>query len=193
MTLENLFNSDLFTWAILPLMIFFARLIDVSLGTIRIIFISRGFKYIAPLIAFIEINIWLLAIAQIMLHLDNPACSIAYAAGFAMGNLVGMLIEEKISIGSVIVRIIVKHDSDKIYNYLKSEKYGVTVVDAKGIEGDVKLIFAVIRRGDLKKILNHIKTIHPHAFYTIEDTRTVQDAVLPVTRKGLFRFYRKAK
>jgi uncharacterized protein YebE (UPF0316 family) len=193
MNLENLFNSDIFKWAILPLMIFFARLIDVSLGTIRIIFISRGFKYIAPLIAFIEINIWLLAIAQIMQNLDNPACSIAYAGGFAMGNLVGMLLEEKISIGSVIVRIIVKHDSDKIYSYLKSEKYGVTMVDAKGIEGDVKLIFAVIRRGDLKKILNHIKTIHPHAFYTIEDTRTVQDAVLPVTRKGLFRFYRKAK
>ncbi len=193
MTLENLFNSDLFTWAILPLMIFFARLIDVSLGTIRIIFISRGFKYIAPLIAFIEINIWLLAIAQIMLNLDNPVCSIAYAGGFAMGNFAGMLIEEKISIGSVIVRIIVKHDSDKIFSYLKSEKYGVTIVDAKGIEGEVKLIFAVIRRGDLKKILNHIKTIHPHAFYTVEDVRTVQDAVLPITRKGLFRFYRKAK
>jgi uncharacterized protein YebE (UPF0316 family) len=193
MNLENLFNSDLFKWVILPLMIFFARLIDVSLGTIRIIFISRGFKYIAPLIAFFEINIWLLAIAQIMLNLNNPVCSIAYAGGFAMGNFVGMLLEEKISIGSVIVRIIVKHDSDKIYSYLKSEKYGVTIVDAKGIEGEVKLIFVVIRRGDLKKILNHIKTIHPHAFYTVEDVRTVQDAVLPITRKGLFRVYRKVK
>ena len=110
-----------------------------------------------------------------------------------MGNFVGILIEEKISIGSVILRIIVKHDSDKIYNYLKSENYGVTVVDAKGIEGEVKLIFAVILRSDFKKILNHIKNIHPHAFYTVEDTRTVQEAVFPITKRGVFRFYRKAK
>lgn len=193
MNLENIFNSDLFKWIILPLMIFFARLIDVSLGTIRIIFISRGLKYIAPLIAYIEINIWLLAIAQIMLNLNNPICSIAYAGGFAIGNFVGILIEEKMSIGSVILRIIVKHDSDKIFNYLTSEKYGVTIVDAKGLDGEVKLIFVVMRRSDLKKILNHIKTIHPHAFYTVEDTRTVKDAVFPITRRGLFRYYRKAK
>jgi uncharacterized protein YebE (UPF0316 family) len=193
MNLENLFNSDIFKWMILPILIFTARLVDVSLGTIRIIFISRGLKYIAPLIAFIEINIWLLAVAQIIMNLSNPLYAMAYAGGFAMGNLVGMVIEEKISIGSVIVRIIVKHDGDKIYDHLTSEKYGVTMVDAKGIEGDVKLILVVIRRGDLKKILDHIKTIHPHAFYTVEDTRTVKDAVLPVARRGLFRFYRKAK
>ncbi len=193
MNLEYFINSDLFKWIILPLMIFFARLIDVSLGTIRIIFISRGLKYLAPLIAFIEINIWLLAIAQIMLNLNNLLCSLAYAGGFAMGNFSGLLLEEKISIGSVILRIIVKHDSDKIYDYLKSEKYGVTIVDAKGIDGEVKLIFVVIRRGDLKKILNHIKTIHPHAFYTVEDTKTVQDAVFPISSRGLFRFYRKTK
>lgn len=193
MNLENLFNSDIFKWVILPLLIFLARLIDVSLGTIRIIFISRGFKYIAPLIAFIEINIWLLAIAQIILNLDNPVCAIAYAGGFALGNLVGIVIEEKLSIGSVIVRIITRHESDKIIDCLKSKKYGVTIVDAKGNKGDVKIIFAVVRRGDLKKILDDVKSIHPDAFYTVENVRTVEKAMFPRENRGLFQFYRKGK
>lgn len=193
MNLESLFNSDTFKWVILPILIFLARLTDVSLGTIRIIFISRGLKYVAPIIAFFEINIWLLAIAQIMLNLNNPICALAYAGGFAMGNLVGILIEEKISVGSVIVRIITRHDSDKIIKCLKSKKYGVTIVDAKGNKGDVKIIFAVIRRGDLNKILDDIKCIHPDAFYTVEDVRTVEKAIFPMNKRGIFRFYRKGK
>ena len=193
MNLESLFNSDIFKWIILPLLIFIARLTDVSLGTIRIIFISRGLKYIAPLIAFFEINIWLLAIAQIILNLNNPICAVAYTGGFAIGNFVGILIEEKLSIGSVILRIIIRHDIDKIINCLRSKKYGVTTIDARGNNGDVKIILAVVRRSDIKRILQDIKDIHPHAFYTVEDVRTVEDAIFPIDKRGLFRFYRKGK
>jgi uncharacterized protein YebE (UPF0316 family) len=193
MNIDSLLNSEVFKWIFLPLLIFFARLIDVSLGTIRIIFISRGFKYIAPIIAFIEINIWLLAIAQIILHLNNPVYAIAYAGGFALGNFVGMIIEEKISIGTVLVRIITKHDTEKLIECLKSAKYGVTIHDAEGINGPVKIIFAVIRRGDLHKIVKHIKQVHPHAFYTVEDVRSVEEAVFPDGKQRLFRFLRKAK
>ena len=85
MDLLELYNSDIFKWVILPLLIFIARLIDVSLGTLRIIFVSHGLKYIAPLVGFVEINVWLLAIGQIMQNLDNLVCSLAYAGGFAMG------------------------------------------------------------------------------------------------------------
>ena len=193
MNLESLFNSDIFKWIILPLLIFFSRLIDVSLGTIRIIFISRGFKYIAPIIAFIEINIWLLAITQIILNLDNPVYAIAYAGGFALGNFVGMIIEEKISIGTVLVRIITKHDTQKLIECLKSAKYGVTTHDAEGVNGPVKIIFAVIRRGDLNNIVEHIKQVHPHAFYTVEDVRSVEEAIFPISKRRFFRFFRKAK
>ena len=193
MNLESLFNSDIFKWIILPLLIFIARLTDASLGTIRIIFISRGLKYIAPLIAFFEINIWLLAIAQIILNLNNPICAVAYTGGFAIGNFVGILIEEKLSIGSVILRIIIRHDIDKIINCLRSKKYGVTTIDARGNNGDVKIILAVVRRSDIKRILQDIKDIHPHAFYTVEDVRTVEDAIFPIDKRGLFRFYRKGK
>ena len=90
--MENmiLLNSGFYAWLILPLLIFLARVADVSIGTIRLIFISRGLKYLAPVVGFFEILIWLLAIGQIMKNLSNPACYIAYAGGFAMGNFVGM-------------------------------------------------------------------------------------------------------
>jgi len=179
MDLVAFYNSDLFKWVILPLLIFSARLIDVSLGTLRIIFVSHGLKYIAPLVGFVEINIWLLAIGQIMQNLNNLAGSLAYAGGFAMGAFIGMLIEEKLSIGMVMVRIICKHDSSELVKSLREAEYGVTTHDAEGINGPVKIIFAVIRREDLQDILRKIHTIHPRAFYSVEDVRKVSRGVFP--------------
>jgi len=193
MDLTSLYDSDIFRWIILPVLIFIARLTDVSLGTLRIMFISRGLKYLAPLIAFIEINIWLLAIGQIMLNLGNIVCALAYAAGFALGNLLGITIEERISIGLVLLRIITKHDVEKLVDCLKEEKYGVTIHDAEGLNGKVKIIFAVIRRRDIRETLNRIERVHPHAFYTVEDVRSVGEAILPVAKMRGFGFFRKSK
>lgn len=187
------YNSDLFKWVILPILIFAARLIDVSLGTLRIIFVSHGLKYLAPIIGFIEINIWLLAIGQIMQNLDNLVCSLAYAAGFAMGAFFGMLLEEKLSIGVVMIRIICKHDASELIKSLQDAEYGVTTHDAEGIKGPVKIIFAVIRREDLHDILDRIHTIHPHAFYSVEDVRSVGEAMFPYQKHRLSQWHRKGK
>jgi uncharacterized protein YebE (UPF0316 family) len=189
----SLYNSDLFRWVILPILIFVARLIDVSLGTLRIIFVSHGLKYIAPIVGFIEINIWLLAIGQIMQNLNNLVCSLAYAGGFAMGAFFGMLIEEKLSIGMVMVRIICKHDTTELIKSLTEANYGVTTHDAEGVKGPVKIIFAVIRRGDLHDVLDRIHKIHPHAFYSVEDVRSVGEAMFPYHRHRLFQSHRKGK
>jgi len=189
----SFYNSDLFKWVILPILIFTARLIDVSLGTLRIIFVSHGLKYIAPIVGFIEINIWLLAIGQIMQNLDNLMCSLAYAGGFAMGAFFGMLIEEKLSIGMVMVRIICKHDTTELIKSLIEANYGVTTHDAEGVKGPVKIIFAVIRREDLHGILDRIHKIHPHAFYSVEDVRSVGEAMFPYHRHRLFQSHRKGK
>jgi uncharacterized protein YebE (UPF0316 family) len=189
----SLYNSDLLRWVILPILIFVARLIDVSLGTLRIIFVSHGLKYIAPIVGFIEINIWLLAIGQIMQNLNNLVCSLAYAGGFAMGAFFGMLIEEKLSIGMVMVRIICKHDTTELIKSLTEANYGVTTHDAEGVKGPVKIIFAVIRRGDLHDVLDRIHKIHPHAFYSVEDVRSVGEAMFPYHRHRLFQSHRKGK
>jgi uncharacterized protein YebE (UPF0316 family) len=194
MDLMSFYSSDLFKWAILPILIFLARLTDVSLGTMRIIFISRGVKYIAPLIGFVEINIWLLAIGQIMQNLDNIVCSFAYAGGFAIGNLVGIMIEEKLSIGLVLLRLITRHDNKELIDYLKSQNYGVTTHDAEGVKGPVKIIFAVIRRKDLHCVVDHINQIHPHTFYSVEDVRSVGEAVMPLHKhRSLLRWQRRGK
>lgn len=194
----SFYNSDLFKWVILPILIFLARLTDVSLGTMRIIFVSRGVKYLAPVIGFVEINIWLLAIGQIMENLSNNnpnsiVCTLAYAGGFATGSFVGILIEEKVSIGLVLLRLISRHDTKELIEYLKSENYGVTIHDAEGVKGPVKIIFAVIRRKDLHSVLDRINQIHPHAFYSVEDVRSVGEAVMPMHRRHLFSFQRKGK
>jgi uncharacterized protein YebE (UPF0316 family) len=194
----SFYNSDLFKWVILPILIFLARLTDVSLGTMRIIFVSRGVKYLAPVIGFVEVNIWLLAIGQIMENLSNNnpnsiVCTLAYAGGFATGSFVGILIEEKVSIGLVLLRLISRHDTKELIEYLKSENYGVTIHDAEGVKGPVKIIFAVIRRKDLHSVLDRINQIHPHAFYSVEDVRSVGEAVMPMHRRHLFSFQRKGK
>ena len=89
MNVDSIIGTHLFAWVILPLLIFLARVADVSMGTLRIIFVSKGLKYLAPIIGFFEVIIWLLAIRIIMQNLSNFMCYIAYGAGFAMGNYAG--------------------------------------------------------------------------------------------------------
>ncbi len=95
--LQQLTASPIFSWVILPILIFCARICDVSFGTLRIIFVSRGKKAVAPILGFFEVSIWLLAISQIMQHLDNAACFLALYCGYAMGNYVGIRIEDKLA------------------------------------------------------------------------------------------------
>ncbi len=106
--LPDWIHIEVYNYVILPLLIAIARIMDVSVGTIRLIFVSRGYKYMAPALGFVEVIIWLLAIGQIMQQLDNFMSYIGYGAGFAMGNYIGIILVEKMSIGTVVVRIIPK-------------------------------------------------------------------------------------
>jgi len=198
--MEHLLNSAIYTWFILPLLIFLARILDVSLGTIRLIFISKGVKYLAPLIGFFEILIWLLAIGQIMKNLSNVACYIAYGGGFALGTFLGIFIEEKLSIGMILVRIITQRDATELISFLQLKGYGVTRVNAEGAYGDVMILFSIIRRTDLKEVVDVITKLDPKAFYSIEDVRFVSEGIFPLKKSGysgiylrLFRRIRKGK
>jgi uncharacterized protein YebE (UPF0316 family) len=171
-------SPELYTWVILPLLIFFARICDVSMETIRVIYIARGIKYLAPLIAFFEIVIWLLALEVVMDDLSNIANFLAFAFGFAMGTYIGLVIEEKLSIGMVILRIVTTEDStDEIISFMQSENYGVTTVDATGSRGNVRIILSLVNRADVPRITTHLKSSNPHAFYSIEDVRYVNEGV----------------
>lgn len=179
-------GSDVYAWVILPLLIFIARVFDVSLGTIRIIFVSKGLKYLAPLIGFFEILIWLLAIGQIIQNLTNVYYYIFYAGGFAIGNFVGILIDEKLSIGTVGVRIITRKDAQELITALKKGDYGLTVLDAEGSNGRVKIIFTVVNRQNIQDVIKIVKKYNSKAFYSIEDIRYVSE-VLPTHIKTWYK------
>jgi uncharacterized protein YebE (UPF0316 family) len=146
--------------------------------TIRVIYISRGIKYLAPIIAFFEIVIWLLAMEVVMKDLSNIANFLAFALGFAMGTYVGLVIEEKLSIGMVILRIVTTDESnEEIVSFMQSENYGITTLDATGSRGSVKMILSLVNRTDVTRITQHIQATNPHAFFSIEDVRYVNQGV----------------
>jgi len=189
-----------FSWLILPLLIFLARVADVSLGTIRVIFISRGLKYFAALMGFFEILIWLLAIGQIMKNLSSPACYIAYAGGFAMGNFVGIWIAEKLSLGVVLIRVVTRKDASELLDHLKIRDYGVTCVDGHGSAGQVKVVFTIVPRREVTSVVDLIKKFNPKAFYSIEEVGFVEKGIFPIKKnwrssafRNLFKPFRKGK
>lgn len=168
-------SSDLFVWVLLPLLIFLSRVLDVSIGTMRLIFVSKGFKILAPMLGFFEVTIWLLAIGQIMQHLNNIMCYIAYGAGFAMGNYIGIVLEEKMSIGTVLIRVIPKLNTDKLIDFLREREFAVTTVDVEGMSGKVKMLLSIVNRKHTKEYIDAVNQFNPKAFYTIEDIGSVKE------------------
>jgi len=185
---------------IIPFLIFFARIIDVSLGTLRIILVSRGNRTMATLLGFFEILIWLLAISQIMSNLTNWENYIAYAAGFATGTYVGMSIERRLAIGKLMVRIIIPRDAADLIVYLIAQNYRLTYVEAEGALGPKTVIFTIVKKNHLKDLLKKVKEYSPDAFYTVEDVRMARDPDLErahyFSRHHLlhpFQWFRKGK
>ncbi len=185
----SLLNSPWFVWVILPLLIFLARITDVTIGTMRIIFLSRGKRFLAPVLGFFEILIWLLAIGQIFKHLDNVACYLGYASGFAMGNFVGITIENKLAVGMEVIRVITRKNAAKLIKKLKSEGYGLTLINGEGATGPVKIIFTLIRRKERGEVIKMIEEFNPKAFYSIEDVRFANEGVFStrMTYPGMLR------
>lgn len=181
-------ENDLINWFIIPLAIFFARILDVSLGTLRIVFLSRGKRNIAPILGFFEVLVWILAISQIMRNLGNAASYIAYAAGFAAGNYIGLMIEEKLAIGMVAIRIFVVHGADLIVKKVHAAGYGVTKLCGEGSEGAVDIVYSIVQRKDLNKLKNIIEEVNPRAFFIVEEVRVSHEGIFPKARSGFQLF-----
>ncbi len=175
---------DYFSWVVLPLIIFVSRVCDVSLGTLRHVFISKGYRSIVPVLGFFEVLIWIIVVAQVMKNLNNVACYLAYAGGFATGTYVGLLIEERLALGLRVIRIITNQNCDELINALKSDNYGITVVDAHGAVGPVKMIFTIIKRKNVQNVVGIIQHHNPKAFFSVEDINDTSKGVFkPTTAK----------
>jgi uncharacterized protein YebE (UPF0316 family) len=172
-------DSELFRWVILPMLIFIARTVDVTLGTLRNVFISKGFRNIVPVIGFFEVLIWLISIRQVMQHLDNPICYIGFAGGFAMGTYVGLRIENRLALGLQVLRIITPTNWEPLVIALQQMNVGITIMDGHGVKGPVKIIFTIVKRKDIAQARKVIREVNPHAFYSIEDIRMANQGVFP--------------
>jgi len=184
---------------LLPVLIFLARVLDVSIGTLRIVFLSRGMRLLAPLCGFFEVLIWLIAIGRIIGDLTSWVYYIAYAGGFAAGNYVGMYIESRLAMGLLSVMIVTKKDAASLLQRLKKERFGLTQVGAQGVQGKVRLIYLIIRRKDLPRVSRLLRECQPDAFSVVNDIRDVAGGVFPLDtarlerRRRLFGGLRKGK
>jgi len=173
----SFFNTDLFSYVLMPLLIFLARICDVSIGTMRIIFVSKGKRNIAPILGFFEVLIWIIAISKIMQNLDNYVNYIAYAAGFATGNFVGMIIEEKLAMGIQMIRVFAHERGSELVQTLNGNGYGATVVEAHGAREKIHLIYTIVQRNELASVLGVIHDFNPKLFYTIEDVKSANEGI----------------
>ena len=185
---------------LVPFLIFLARIVDVSLGTLRIILVARGLRALASVLGFFEVFIWLLAISQIVQNLTSIANYIGYSAGFAAGTYIGMTIERRLSLGYVLVRVIMPREASDLIVYLIARDYRVTHVEAEGARGPVTIIFTIVKRLQLARVLEVIRKFDPKAFYTVEDIRLAAQTSLqnipggPLRRlMAPFYWFRKAK
>jgi uncharacterized protein YebE (UPF0316 family) len=166
----------------LPLLVFVAELFVVTLSTMRIIFVARGMKFLAPILGFFEVSIWLFAIGQIMQNLSALSCYFAFAGGFTTGNFLGVLIEKKLAIGTVVVRIITPKDVGELIEALQTAEYGVTTLDAQGGTGPVKVILTVVRRKELERLIAIIKEFDAKAFYSVDDLQALEAGIFPASK-----------
>ncbi|MBI1387712.1 MAG: DUF2179 domain-containing protein [bacterium] len=179
MDLTSIMNIQIAGVTIAPFLIFLARIGDVSVGTMRIIVLSRGKGWMAPVLGFFEVTIWLLAVSQVINNLDNPVNVLAYAAGYACGNYVGLFIEDRMAMGSVLLRLVTRKDSTALIDYLNEKNIGFTYVDAHGKNGQVQIIYIVLKRKKLEEVIEIVNRYNPNAFFSVEDVRKVYDGELP--------------
>jgi uncharacterized protein YebE (UPF0316 family) len=177
--LEQLIEFDWYVWVGLPLLIFAARVFDVTLGTLRIIFTSRGLRNLAPVLGFIETFVWIVAVSSLVKHAQNVAAYFGYAGGFAIGTLVGMFLENKLAIGTVTVRAIIRRDPKELISALLEAGFGITSVDGRGTTGTVKIIYTTLKRQDLPVVVDIFHRTLPGAFLSVEEVRSTEQGVFP--------------
>ncbi len=184
-------DQELVTWVLTPILICLARVMDVTLGTVRIMFVSRGWKTLAPFLGFFEVLIWLLAIRQIMQNLDNPLSYIGYATGYALGNFVGISLDGRLAVGTLSVQIITLKDAAGLAQRLRAAGWGVTCLDGQGAKGRVKVIFTIIPRKDLRRVTELICAEQPDSFLSVSDVQSAHSGTFPPAeplRQHLKRF-----
>ena len=166
--MEFLYDPQAWMWAGL---IFLLRVSDMTLDTLRVLFVMRGRKPFAWILGFFQAAIFVLAISSVLSHLDNPLTIIGYAAGFGTGVVVGMMIEEKLAIGHTSLNVVSPRLGNAVAEHLREQGYAVTEIPARGKDGMVSLLNVNVLRKNTDTVRKLVNDIDPDAFITAEDVR----------------------
>jgi uncharacterized protein YebE (UPF0316 family) len=155
------------------LIIFFLRLINVGMSTVRIVLLGRGRRGPAALLGFVESVVWILVVARVVEVLDDPLRIVAFAAGFAAGTYAGSLVEEWLALGQAMVRIIAPLESTPVADRLRNEGLGATALNGDGRDGEVRVTFCVVPRKRVSSVLQLIQETNPEAYVTVDQTASI--------------------
>jgi len=157
-----------------PILIFFLRITDVSMATVRVLLIVRNAKWVVPLIGFFEVSIWVFAVSAVVQNLTSPWHVIGYAGGFATGNYVGMLLEERMALGLATVRTMVKSGGAELAGTLRELGFAVTEMAGRGRDGEVEVLYSVIPRRQVAKYVHTVDHDAPTSFVVVDEPRAVR-------------------
>ncbi|HNR04020.1 MAG TPA: DUF2179 domain-containing protein [Bacillota bacterium] len=154
------------------LLIFFARIIDVSIGTMRTILLVKGQRRIASVLGFFEVMIYLIVLGKVVGNIDKPMLILAYCSGYAAGNIIGSKIEERLSIGRLVVQVIVKEALEELVESLREAGFGVTIIEGEGKEGKSYMLNIILDRKQVKTLYEIVDGCDCGAFITTMDVRS---------------------
>jgi uncharacterized protein YebE (UPF0316 family) len=165
----------------LGVVIFVARVLDVTVGTMRVASIVQGRTRSAFILAFLETGMWVFIIAAVLERIgQSPILGLFYAMGFATGNVVGIMVERRIAYGNMVVRAFVPSDGEKIAAAIYEQGFGVTLFQGKGMKGPVTEVCVVCRRGEIRQVTKTIEDMWPGAFYVTEHAGFVRGINRPI-------------
>lgn len=165
-------------------LIFIARVLDVSMATMRTLMVVQGRRVQAALIGFVEITIYVTALSQVVNSLDNPFNLLAYSLGFASGTYIGITIEGKIALGNLAAQIIMKTaDNKELIDALRENKFGVTVLEGIGIEGPKEILNVALNRKDLKTLEDIVFKYDEKAFITVNNINPISGGYFSSVKK----------
>jgi uncharacterized protein YebE (UPF0316 family) len=164
------------------ILIFFARVCDVSLGTLRTILTVQGRSVLAFFFGLFEVLIWITIVSTVVLHIkDSPILVLFYGFGYATGNVVGIIVDRKLAFGLMVLRVITTERGREMAERLRKKGLAVTLFFGEGMTGTVTELYMAIRRRDLPWILTLVKEEDPNAFYITEHARDVSKSLKPIS------------
>ena len=139
---------------------------------------------LVPLIGLFEVRLWLFAIGQVMQNLKDPDCYLGFAFGFTLGNFLGICVEGRLALGTLVVRVITPRDAGPLVAGLCRAGYGVTSHEGRGAAGPVRVVLTVVPRKQLDRVTAIIEAFDRDAFYSVEDVQAAARGVFPAARRA---------